>query len=254
MSDEHVTENEIRLASTLFYGILGGISGAASCCCWPGSVFVAWLATRRAVTRGVVEPGGGLSYGLGIGVVMALVMSTLGTAVALSGLDGPQFESMGIPMADTPLWLLAGVSALLLGAVGLGSGLLGGLLASSARQKPAEPRPARSVPTAIVPVPGSMESNSPVTTETDVTSVPHTDSAAAVQRRTSPSTFVTAETEPGHPAPVLPDGLESLSDVEQTLVVEQEPPSGEDELREWSDVESTVQEGEGGDDSPNEVD
>jgi hypothetical protein len=249
VSDEQVTQNEVRVASTLFYGILGGLSGAASCCCWPGAVFVSWMATRRAVARGVIEPGAGLSYGLGVGVVMGLVMASLGTAIGLSGLDGPQFESMEPLMAETPLWLLAGVMAGLLGAVGLGSGLLGGLLASTGRKPPAEPSPARTVPRPSVPVPGSMDSNPPGSSDPNVGVEPNEEDASVAARAAGPADFVTAETEPSRPSAVDNDVLQSVSDVEQTLVVEQAPPSGEDELREWGEDESALGEAETPDDS-----
>jgi len=251
MSEGGVTQKEARLASILFYGLLGGIAGAANCCCWPGSFLAAWIGTKRAVARGFVEPGDGLSFGFGVGLVMALVMSSLGTAIALSGFDGPEAaEAFAALPAEFPMWLLAGVIAVMLGAVGLGSGLMGGLFASSARQLPETPTPATTASRPPVPVPGSMGSAevSAGSVEDEAPPPAANSTAADVEDEAPPSIdpadFVTAETVPRDDPPRLPSAIHDVADPERTVSLDPDRPTAAEELREWEGEQSSLEDEE----------
>lgn len=223
MSEESVSRDEARIASTLFYGLMGGFAGSGSCCCWPVSIGIAWLATRRAVDRGIIEPGKGIGYGLGLGVVMGLVMSSLGTALALSNLEEPQGEMIAAMLADTPLWLLAAVVVAMLGGIGLGSGLLGGLLGGGGRPSPQGPASSSVVVRPDVPVPGAVH-RAEFTED-------------AEERSLNPEDFVTAVSDPDASSWASPE-VQAVTDVERTVSIDPEESEGGEGLEGTEDREA----------------
>jgi hypothetical protein len=238
VSEDFVSKNEARLASTLFYGLMGGVAGSGSCCCWPISMCVAWVATRRAVSRGTIAPGDGLGFGLGLGGVMGLVMASLGTALALSNLQGPEGEAVAALMADSPMWIIAMIVAVVLGGIGLVSGLMGGLLGSGQRPLPVSPSPATTVPRLAVPVPGSMPAP-PSAGEEEAQAEPggaeQTSDSAPPERPSgevpilNPEDFVTAESEPQNDALDLRGRAGGSTDVDRTITMDQDPLAGDED-------------------------
>jgi hypothetical protein len=181
------------------------------------------------VDRGTIEAGDGIGYGFGLGLVMAAVMSTLGTALMLSNLKEPQGEVFAAMLADTPMWLLAmGVMAML-GAVGLISGLVGGMLGAGQRKVAQGGSAAVLAERVSVPVPGSM---SPPSTEAQGhQDAPETAEASEAPTVINPEDFVTADSEPQpHDLEIsssLGSGPEPDDDApfdsEHTVTIDQEP-------------------------------
>jgi len=237
VSEGSVTQNEAKLASTLFYGLMGGFAGAGSCCCWPVSIAIAWLATRRAVDRGTIEAGDGLGYGFGLGLVMAAVMSTLGTALGLSNLKEPQGEMVATMLADTPTWLLAMAVMAMLGVVGLVSGLVGGILGAGQRKVEQTGSAAVLAERVSVPIPGSMSQQGWArwgyrsTEGQEHQDAPESAEGSETPVVINPEDFLTADSEPQPHDLEISSSLGSESkpddhapfDPEHTVTIDQDP-------------------------------
>jgi hypothetical protein len=127
------------------YGLLGGIAAGLNCCCWPASLIAGWAGGRLALRAG---HRGAPGIGFGIGFIAALVASTFGTALFLSGVDDTALQA-GADAAREVLGDAPGVPSRAAAALGfsvlsfwaqLGLGLLGGLFAGAGGSAP-PPRP-----------------------------------------------------------------------------------------------------------------
>ncbi len=160
------TRDESLAAPILLCGMLGGMVGGLTCCCWVAPAFTSLWAVRWA--RNVRGPGVAVtSAGIRAALLSALLMATFGTAIFLYLNDPSRMSAEeqamlkafgGADVADLPLAALAAGHAAIAGSVGLGLGLLGALLggggagaASRSRKRSAAAGPAPAATTAGEP-------------------------------------------------------------------------------------------------------
>ena len=109
----------------LGWGIAGGLVGSLSCCCWLGPAAAGWIACRQVARA---RPEGARGVGLGVGVVSAVVVSSLGTALFLATSDPELLGEVGA--GDLSLGALAVAYATFGFGVSVAGSTLGGLFAA----------------------------------------------------------------------------------------------------------------------------
>lgn len=149
----------------LLCGILGGMVGGLSCCCWVLPIGTSFWAVRWARNLRGPQAQGLFSVGLATTAVTALLMATFGTAVNLY-LNDPSRMSAdqqalleqvlgGAGIAEMPM----GMMAMVIAGLGAGAGLLAGLIGAAlgAAGSGRKSAPAASAPV-VVPRPAPAPS------------------------------------------------------------------------------------------------
>ncbi len=147
----------------LLCGILGGMVGGLSCCCYIVPVGTSFWAVRWARNLRGPQAQGLFGVGMATTAITSVLMATFGTAVNLylndPGRMSAEQQAMleqflgGAGMSDMPMGVMAMMFAGLGGIAGLAGGLLGTALGAAGQKRRSSVPPVTAPPKPVMPAP-----------------------------------------------------------------------------------------------------